>query len=540
MAQKYIIYCRKSTESEEKQVLSIEAQVKELKELSERLKISPSDVLTESRSAKYPGRPVFGRVMEQVSHGDVKGIICWKLDRLARNPLDGAAVVWALDQGKIEDIITPYNHLQNNSNDKFIMQLEFGMAKKYVDDLSDNVKRGNRMKLEKGWKPGLAPIGYLNDLRDHTIILDPARFPIVRKMWDLLLEGYAPKRIHHIASNELGLRRRTRSERVSKMMSLSSIYRIFTNPFYYGVIQYKGSLHQGKHQAMITEEEYWKAQELLGNKGKPRPKSHKFAFTGLMKCGECGCGITAEERVNRYGSHYTYYHCTKKKPDFKCSQEYIQEKDLEVQMLDYLDRIQVSKEFLDFALNYLEKEQAVSQEIESANEKSLEKALNDCERKLGNLNEMRLRELIDDEEYLKEKRKLTDEKAHLEVSIKKIKGGTGGAIASATRVFTFAYEAKERFLKSSLELKKSVIRELGSNFCLRDKNLSIDVEKPFKLIQEGYHVPIPKNARLEPQNNPVITRFLNPPQPQFLIWGALVNDVRTFFVDKLKNGEPPT
>ena len=300
------------------------------------------------------------------------------------------------------------------------------------------------------------------------------------------------------------------------------------------------SIKRITRQAMITEEEYWKAQELLGNKGKPRPKSHKFAFTGLMKCGECGCGITAEERVNRYGSHYTYYHCTKKKPDFKCSQEYIQEKDLEVQMLDYLDRIQVSKEFLDFALNYLEKEQAVSQEIESANEKSLEKALNDCERKLGNLNEMRLRELIDDEEYLKEKRKLTDEKAHLEVSIKKIKGGTGGAIASATRVFTFAYEAKERFLKSSLELKKSVIRELGSNFCLRDKNLSIDVEKPFKLIQEGYHVPIPKNARLEPQNNPVITRFLNPPQPQFLIWGALVNDVRTFFVDKLKNGEPPT
>ena len=489
MAQKYIIYCRKSTESEEKQVLSIEAQIKELKELAERLKISASDVLTESRSAKYPGRPVFGRVMEQISHGDVKGIICWKLDRLARNPLDGAAVVWALDQGKIEEIITPYNQLHNNSNDKFIMQLEFGMAKKYVDDLSDNVKRGNRMKLEKGWKPGLAPIGYLNELRDHTIIPDPDRFSTVRKMWDMLLEGYNPKRIHDIASNELGLRRRTHSERISKMLSVSSIYRIFTNPFYYGVIQYNGSLHQGKHRPMITEEEFWKAQELLGNKGKPRPKCHKFAFTGLMKCGECGCGITAEERVNHYGSHYIYYHCTKKKLDVKCSQEYIQAPELERQMLDYLDRIQVSKEFLDFALDQLENEQVENREQELITQKSLEKALHDCERKLENLNEMRIRELLDDEEYLKGKRKLTDEKARLEKSLEGVRNGTEGAIASAARVFTFAHEAKERFLKSPLELKKAVIRELGSNFFLRDKKLSIDVGKPFKIIQEMYHGP---------------------------------------------------
>lgn len=308
MPKQYVIYCRKSSESEERQVLSIEAQVKELRELAQRLNIPASDILTESRSAKYPGRPVFGKVMDKVSRDEVRGIICWKLDRLARNPLDGAALVWALDQGRIEEIVTPYNCLLNNSNDKFLMQLEFGMAKKYVDDLSDNVKRGNRMKLEKGWLPGRAPLGYLNEPRERTIILDAERFHIVRKIWDLLLEGVPPHQISRIATEKFGLRGRTR---VAKPVSMSTFYSLFTNPFYYGVVRRKGNFYQGRHNPMITEEEFWKAQEKLGRKGIPRPKSHTFAFTGLMRCGECGCSITAEEKVNHYGSHYTYYHCTK-------------------------------------------------------------------------------------------------------------------------------------------------------------------------------------------------------------------------------------
>ena len=147
----YIIYCRKSTESEEKQVLSIESQIKELGELCDRHNLVASGTLTESKSAKAPGRPVFNDMMKKVYNGDVKGILCWKLDRLARNPIDGSALVWALDQGKLTEIITPTGTFRNTANDKFLMQLEFGMAKKYVDDLSDNVKRGNRAKLQHGW-----------------------------------------------------------------------------------------------------------------------------------------------------------------------------------------------------------------------------------------------------------------------------------------------------------------------------------------------------------------------------------------------------
>src|SRR5208337_4734205 len=205
----YIIYCRKSSESEERQVLSIESQMKELKELAERLKLPILKILTESQSAKYPGRPVFNAMMKEVYKSHIKGIIAWKPDRLARNPIDGSSLVWALDEGKISEIVTPHGTFQNSSSDKMMLQIEFSMAKKYVDDLSDNVKRGNRAKLEKGWLPGFAPLGYLNEPRERTIVVDPERFPLVRRMWNMLLEGISPSRILKIANEQWGFRTRT-------------------------------------------------------------------------------------------------------------------------------------------------------------------------------------------------------------------------------------------------------------------------------------------------------------------------------------------
>lgn len=535
MSMSYIIYCRKSSESEERQVLSIEAQVNELKELATKLGLTKIEILTESRSAKYPGRPVFSRVMDMVTRGEIKGIICWKLDRLARNPLDGAAIVWALDQGKIEEIITPYNHLSNNSNDKFLMQLEFGMAKKYVDDLSDNTKRGIRLKLEKGWLPGPAPLGYTNESKGKTVVPDPENFHIVRKMWDLLLEGVPPLRIHRIATEKFGLRSKRGLE---KPVNLTTVYTIFANPFYYGIIRHAGNLYQGSHEPMITEPEYWKAQEILGRRGIPRPKKHSFAFTGLMRCGECGYSITAEEMVNPYGTHYTYYHCTKKKHYLKCSQPTIRAEELERQMRGYLERIYIPQRLVELGLDYLEDEQKDHREKESILRGSLEKAHSNSLRRLENLNQMRLRELISDEEYLIEKRKLLDEKIRLEESLNSKGSGLNKVHDLAIKTFKFAHEALERFENGTPEIKKAIVRAIGSNFSLRDRKLSIDVEKPFQLIENALNALSPEINRLQLSKNEMNISQSALPRPQFLVWCRLVDDVKTFFEDKLKNGEP--
>ena len=317
------MYCRKSSESEERQVLSIESQIKELTELAARLKVPVAEILTESQSAKSPGRPVFNALMGRVYKGQIKGIIAWKLDRLARNPIDGSAIIWAIDQGKLEKIITPSATYCNNSNDKFVMNLDLGMAKKYVDDLSDNVKRGNKTKLEKGWLPGRAPLGYLNHPTERIIVPDPERFPLVRKMWDLLLAETRPLKIRAIANNEWGFRTRKGRKTGNTPLSVAAVYKLFRLPFYYGLITRKEGVFLGRHMKMITEEEFWKAQEILGRRGQPRSQSHEFAFTGLIRCAECGSMITAEEKDNQYGSHYVYYRCTKKKWDQTCRQRYI-------------------------------------------------------------------------------------------------------------------------------------------------------------------------------------------------------------------------
>lgn len=535
MAQ-YIIYCRKSTESEEKQVLSIDSQIKELEDFGKRMNLPIVEILSESKSAKYPGRPVFNEMMKKLSKGKYSGIVCWKLDRLARNPIDGAALVWALDQGKISDIQTPHGSFKNNSNDKFLMQIEFGMAKKYVDDLSDNVKRGLRAKLEMGWLPSLPPLGYLNEPKERTIVKDPERFPLVRRMWDLLLKGVSPSKILEIANNQWGFRTRHGKKVGNKPLCLSSIYEIFGNSFYYGLIERKEGVYHGKHAPMITEDEFWKAQNILGRNGRPRPKEHDFSYTGLIRCAECGCMITAEEKTNRYGSHYIYYHCTKKKIDYRCSQKYISLSDLENQILNHLENINVPHRLLDLTLEHLLEEEKEKNNNKLYIQHSLEKALSDCQKKLTNLNHMRLRELISDEEYIEEKKNLVREKSNLEISM--ASNPRKRSLEQTIKAFNFAAKAKDSFRTGTNMEKRAILQELGSNLFLKDKKIDIQLEKPLQLIENALRGSDVKKEWFEPHKISIFEAIPNKLSPHFLSWWTTVEDVRTFYEDNIRPNIP--
>jgi DNA invertase Pin-like site-specific DNA recombinase len=231
----YVIYARKSTESDDRQVLSIDSQVHELRTLAARQGVSVAEVLTESKSAKAPGRPVFGELVRRIHRGKVNGVLCWKMDRLARNHLDTGQVLQALADGLLERVITIDRTYTRDGNDRFIGNFELGMATKYIDDLRQNVKRGLRAKLQQGWATGKPPLGYLNDKADKTIVKDPERFDLVRRMWDLMLTGtLRPDQIRTIANEEWGFRTRKLKREGGRPLAHAGIYHIFGNPFYMG------------------------------------------------------------------------------------------------------------------------------------------------------------------------------------------------------------------------------------------------------------------------------------------------------------------
>ncbi len=539
----YFIYCRKSIEAEDRQVLSIDSQIRELQEVAAKLKVPVAEVLSESKSAKEPGRPVFNSMMKRLYNGEAAGVICWKLDRLARNPVDGGSVIWAIKQHGIR-VITPAQTFAREDDNIILMYIEFGMAQKYVDDLSKNVKRGLKAKIENGWFPGLAPIGYLNNTvrttGQNNLIKDPERFPLVRRMWDLVLTGlHTPAEILRIANEDWKFKTRQSRKTGGKAIPRSVIYRMFTQPFYYGQFEYprgSGHFYQGKHEPMITEAEYDRVQMLLGKKGKPRPQStREFPFVGLIKCGDCGRMVTAEEKrqiicsqcnfkfahgkreacprcvtpvenmKNPKFPRYSYYHCSKSKIP-RCTQKVVSGDVLEAQIDQFLARIQISEKFRDWALKYLhelhEKEHATRNEIIQAQQK----AYNDCVRRIDNLVKLKTSpdngdgNLLSDDEYGRQRNHLLKEKAALEEMLNDAGHRIDQWVKLSERTFEFACTVRERFAKGDAKTKKEILSTVGSNLILKDKILSIEAKKPFFILENSLSDSESQIAEIELKN----------------------------------------
>ncbi len=489
---KYFIYCRKSSEDEDRQVLSIESQIRELTSLAKKLNLPISEILTESKSAKAPGRKCFNGMLERIYQQEVSGIICWKLDRLARNPIDGGQISWMLQQGFIKHIQTAERGYYPEDN-VLLMNVEFGMANQFVRDLSMNTKRGLKAKVEKGWLPGVAPLGYLNnkykDKGEKEIVKDPERFDLLRRMWDLMLQGnYSPPKIAEVANKEWGFRTRKFRRQGGKALTRSMIYRIFADPFYCGMIRYKGELYPGRHDTMVTVGEFDMVQLLLGRKGRPRPKKHSFPFRGTIRCGECGCFVTVEEKqkFTRSGVHrYVYYHCTKRKRGVSCSQCSIRQEELETQIKEELSRISIDEDFKNLAVKYLKN--VHNQEIteRSVTQKSLHSAYENTQKQLNNLTEMRMKEMIDDEEYLNHKNRLLVQRSQLKERMKDSEHRADEWLELSETAFNFACHSKYWFRNGNLEEKNRILQTIGSNFILKDGKLFIELKNPWLIIKRG-------------------------------------------------------
>ena len=284
---KYFIYCRRSSEDQEdKQVLSIEAQLRELNEYAKRCNFNVANIFTESKSAHKPGREIFNDMITRIEIGEASALLVWQVNRIARNAKDGGNFIQLMDDGFIKQVDTPHKQYRHNGDDLFFMNLEFGMAKKYSDDLSDNVKRGIRQKYELGQYPNLAPIGYINSKVNGVINIypDPEHKGLVIKIFVEYATGKYSLGGMVDRVFEWGLRTRR-----NKPISKSHLHRILQNPLYYGCFEHGGELHNGSYEALITKKLFDEVQAALHNKAKPKKIENDWPYAALLKCG-CGCG----------------------------------------------------------------------------------------------------------------------------------------------------------------------------------------------------------------------------------------------------------
>ncbi len=345
---KYCLYARKSAESEERQILSIDSQIKEMLQLAEKENLEVVTMKRESHSAKETGqRPVFNEIIEELRLGKFNGILTWAPDRISRNAGDLGKIVDLMDSGALVEIRTFGQRFSNNPNEKFLLMILGSQAKLENDNRGINVKRGLRTRVEMGLWPGVAPLGYLNQkLMDKKcqIIIDPLRAPVIKKMFEkVAFEHYSGRKIYNWLKHELNF-----YTRGNKPLTLSGIYRILDNSFYYGVFESprkSGNWYTGKHEPIITQELYEKAKVQLKRDQIVR-ENHEFSFTKLFACGYCGSGISAEEKYKQLkdGTHarYVYYSCSRAR-DRNCKNKYIREEELITELLKILDKVNINE-----------------------------------------------------------------------------------------------------------------------------------------------------------------------------------------------------
>ena len=448
----YFLYARKSTDVEDKQVRSIEDQLAVLRALAKTEGLNIAQEFIEKQSAKIPGRPVFNEMLARIEKGEAQGIVCWKLDRLARNPVDGGQISWFIQRGIIQHIQT-HDRSYRPTDNILMMSVEFGMANQFILDLSANTKRGLHEKVKRGEYPSLAPIGYFNDRINKTIVVDKKTAKSVRAAFELYARGDA--RLEDVAAffSEQGVLSDT-----GKIITRDRTKYILSNPFYCGLFRYAGELHEGKHEPIVPKKLFDRVQEVLKKRGWQNGKENNpRSLCGLLRCAECGCAITGEAKVKRQKNgnvhHYTYYHCTKKKGF--CSQPCVREEALAGQLSNILKKFALPSAWAAELLKMAERdEKETTQSFTTASQATREE-ITAITKKLHILLEARLDEDIDREQYREEKAKLLSRKKSLEEKMAELSEGVIAWLEPLRGWVKDAENAGETIVSPSLPLKKS-------------------------------------------------------------------------------------
>lgn len=458
----YFLYARKSTDVEDKQVLSIEAQLSELRSLAQREGLEIVAEFVEKQSAKTPGRPHFNEMVLRIQRGEAQGVVCWKLDRLGRNPVDNGQVSWLLQQGAIQHIQTP-EHSYYSKDSVLLMAVEFGMATQYVRDLAYNTLRGLKAKARRGEYPGPARLGYINNPHTKRHDVDRRKAPVVVRAFELYAENES--RLEDIAAflYDKGIHTGSRSgSDGGRRWSKDRVRRMLTATFYYGDFEYAGEIHKGTHTPIVSKTLFDKVQRVLEMRGrKQKAKKESQALCRLLQCGECGCSITAEKQKG-----HIYYRCTRKRGP--CTEPYIREEALATQLSALLSRFVLPQEWAKELLSMTNKDGQEAQSVAVAAVRELRATLADIDTRIARLTDLYVEQDIDRDAYLVRKRALMSERKSVEGQIARLERNATAWLQPLRDWIKDAQMLGEILKTDDLPSKKTSLQKIfGSNLTLQ-------------------------------------------------------------------------
>jgi DNA invertase Pin-like site-specific DNA recombinase len=574
---KIVKYRRKSSEDEDRQVASLADQATSLDEVTARFHVQPSQIVAdfgESRSAKLShARAEFQKMVEMIERGDANAILTWHPDRLSRNLGDVDTLVRLMEDRKLTLIVTPQYMFGNAPLEKYMLISECTRAKLENDNKGVNVKRGLAGKVRKGWRPGVAKIGYLNNMSrergERDIMSDPERFNKVKRLLHMFLTGnYSVRQLRKAADERLLLRTRRTKRQGGKPLSVSHMYNLLSDPFYCEKFWWNNQetgereLHQGKHPPMITEDEFRRIQALLGKGLYPQPKRHVFAYTGLMACGECGAAITADEKwqiicgvcKRKFASqnreqcpgcgtkiaqmekktllHYVYYRCTKQKGP--CSQKGIRVEDLESQIDRTLARFNISEKYVHWAIGTLTSLAKNDQVADAQIGRDFKREQDKVQQELAELNRFIIKQdsigwtLMSKEEALAEKQRLLAELKRIDLGQGE-RQQTGDGLDETAGALDYAAHARLWLKKGTPQQKREVFGAFGSNLTLSNKKVSFCLAYPLPEIEQMIELAPEIISTFEPRELVGITSEVSSFSKKCPALLRGLNAIRTYF-----------
>lgn len=369
----YCIYARKSMEAEERQAISIDSQLNEMKQVAERENLNVVEIKTESHSAKNSGeRIVFAEMIEDLNSGKYNSILTWNPDRLSRNAGDLGLLVDLMDQGKLLEIRTYGQTFSNSPNDKFLLMILCSQAKLENDNRGINVKRGLRAQVERGhWPCSCAPIGYIKSDKVNErgiVFVDKERAPLIKQAFEKI--AYERFSIYDLVK---WLKKQEFKSHTGKYLGYSTVQAMLHNTFYYGKFEFpkkSGMWYTGIHKPIITKKLFDDVDEAIAQYERKKKyrnsKTSPFGFLKLIRCGTCGSVISAEEKYKILKSTgeeavYRYYVCSRSR-NRDCKERVIPEDVLMLELYNILDIVDIDligmKESLDSEIDRFYKIQA--------------------------------------------------------------------------------------------------------------------------------------------------------------------------------------